>query len=173
MSNFEEVEGMSPVAVRTITEVRKTLPDYMGFVRLDDRKTSDDLMKAHVVRLLGDFQLHVLSLLIHVAARNQNSLKSKAGYLEQRVEMLTDKVQSAPYSFSPFFTVDKVPEDLQEKMIRDDQAILAAVGDIEELLESTLDEASDLEAIVDKASNLTDALDSQVEARLNDIMMFH
>jgi len=172
MSDFEEAEGMSPEIIRVIGDIRNTLPDYRGFAHLEDRRSSDDLMRAHVVRLLGDFQMHLLSLMIHLAARNLNTLKSQAGRIEQRVEMLSDKVQSAPYAFSPFFTADKVPEEIQEKMIQDDQAILAAVSEIERTLEPTLDNGTDVEALLDKASDITDALDNQVEARLNDIMMF-
>ncbi|MFW6256279.1 MAG: hypothetical protein ACOC54_05610, partial [Candidatus Sumerlaeota bacterium] len=101
-----------------------------------------------------------------------NALHNKAGQVSHRIEMLADKVQSAPYAYSAFFTADYVPDDIQEGIIHADFETIQTANEIEKILQQTLKYQDAFDTIVERIDHLTDSLDKNLENRITAIMVF-
>ncbi|HUT25907.1 MAG TPA: hypothetical protein VM492_16350 [Sumerlaeia bacterium] len=153
-----------------IDEVSQVLPGYAGFGHPDERRASDEALRAHLVDALRDLLRHLVSLEVHLSRVGPVHLHERLRGVQGEIETLFDRIQAAPYSFSPLFTFETLPEDVQRTMLRCDREVIGAAKRAYELLEITLTPGSDFGAVVDSAKQAAASLDAALEQRLSAIM---
>jgi len=156
-----------------VWEIQKILPGYPGVATPDDRRTCDEAVRRHTFTVADRFLHHVASLEAYLAQHGEGDTRTQAAEAVGQIEMLIDKMQSTPYTFSPFFTFDRVPEDLQLRVLENDENTLRVVGRVEALLAPTLEADTDFDAVLTSVFQLVADLDTQLETRINTIMEFH
>jgi len=137
------------------------------------RKTADEELRQQVLAILRDMLLHVASLETYLSRSGNQAPQARAVQALATIESLIDKIQSTPYTYSPFFTYDRVPADVQSHVLKADAAVLNEAGHAARLLEPTLDADTDFDAILDTVDDLLTRLDALLEERINAIMEFH
>ena len=167
-----EEQSVDTPAPDGVAAIRAVLEEYPGHAEPEQRRVCDESLRAHLLQTVGDFVLHLASLESHLAKQGQREPRARVRQAAQRLELLHDKVQSAPYAFSPFFTVSRLPDEVQQRMTDRDRAVLDSVQAIEQFLEPTMSAATDFSAIVDSAFQAIGRLDEQIESRLSAIMEF-
>lgn len=165
--------SLGPEAVEQIQSIRVLLPDYVGLEEPQDRRGSDEVIRAYLSRLLNLLNAHLASLESYLHARGLEPLFGKAAHIVQVAEMFSDKVQMVPYAYSLFFTIPRLPQDQQERIIADDYALLNSADKTEAIFVPTLDESSDFHGILNAIVERIAILDSCFEQRINHIMEFH
>jgi hypothetical protein len=165
--------SLGPEAVEQIQSIRVLLPDYVGLEEPQERRESDEVVRAYLSRLLHLLNAHLASLESYLHARGLEPLFGKTAHIVQMAEMFSDKVQMVPYAYSLFFTSPRLPQEQLEKIIADDYALLNFADKTETIFFPTLDENSDFHAILDTIIEKIETLDSCFEQRINHIMEFH
>lgn len=153
-----------------VDEISQVLPGYAGFGHPDERRASDEALRAHLVDTVWDLLRHLVSLEVHLSRVGPVHLRDRLRDIQGEIEMLFDRIQAAPYSFSPLFTFDALPEDVQRAMLRCDREVIGAAKRVHELLEPTLTLGGDFGAVVDSAKKAAASLDAALEKRLSAIM---
>ncbi|HBF34390.1 TPA: hypothetical protein DDW35_07480 [Candidatus Sumerlaeota bacterium] len=171
MDMYESLLG--PETLEQIQTIRVLLPEYAGLAEPQDRKNSDEIVRAYLSRLLGLLNAHLASLRAYFRARGQDQLFGRTDQVSEVAEMFSDKVKTVPYAYSPFFTIPRLPLDQQEKIIDDDYTLLSLADKTETILLPTLDKYSDFQGILDAIAEGVATLDSYFEQRINHIMEFH
>lgn len=161
-----------PVLEEKINLNRQSLSDYPGFDSPASRHQCDESLRRFIARAAADFLQQVASVDLLLAQREENDLRGPLAAATRRIEGIVDKIQSVPYSFSPFYQVDWLPTDTQYRIANDDQRLIEAVHELMRFLEPTLREDADFAAIGREANNLTEALDERLESRVGTIMEF-
>ncbi len=155
-----------------LRDAQTLIPEYVGFASVDDRKATDEAMRTRLNASISDLFLHLVSLEAYLAQNEMDDLRAQSATLVQRYQDILDKVQSAPYGFSPFFTYDHVSESAQSNVLEKDLTLLQALDRVTEILTITLRPGSDFQSVIESAEDLAVDLDAQVEDRINAIMEF-
>lgn len=166
-------EEPNPEIGEKIHNIQVILGHYPGLAGLEERKRCDENIRAHVAEVTGDFLHHVGSLETYLSKDPDSDDHARAADAWRQIETVFDKMQSTPYSFSPFFMFDRVPEEQQLKVLESDEEILRTTGRIKETLGPTLDENVDFSGLLNTVFRLATQLDIQLEARINTIMEFN
>jgi len=153
-------------------EFRETLKEYPGYESSDDRRVSDESIRAYLSRTITEFLRHIASLETHLATRQPEVLARRARQAEAGLEMLQDKLQMTPYSYSLFFTANRLSRVLVETVVAYDRDILAECGAVRDFLGPALVEDTDFEALLNKISEIVGKLENHVEERMSAIMEF-
>ena len=137
------------------------------------RKLADEELRQQVLAVLRDMLLQVASLDTYLARSDDEAPRAHAVQALAKIEALIEKIQSAPYTYSPFFTYDRVPADVQSHVLKADAAVLTETENAVELLGPTLSADSNFDGILETVTGLLTRLDTLLEERVNAIMEFH
>jgi hypothetical protein len=164
---------IGPESRSELRRIQDALKDYRGFAGIEDRQASDRLICEYLTGLLEEFLTQLESLRGFLGIRRMNAPHAQTGRAIQRLEMMAEKVKAAPYAFSPFFTVDYVPDEAQEAIIHADFQTLECAERIENLMARTLGYQDDFDPLVKELSELVESLDNLVEERITAVMAYH
>ncbi len=155
-----------------LRDAQTQVPEYVGFASIEERKATDEAMRTKLNSMISDLFLHLVSLEAYLAQHEMDDLRNQSATLVQRYQDILDKVQSAPYGFSPFFTYDNLNESVQSNVLDKDLTLLQTLDRVLEILTITLRPDSDFQSVIESAEDLAVDLDNQVEDRINAIMEF-
>lgn len=152
--------------------IRGLLKDYPGYAKPDERVISDEAIRGHIVQVMETFLQQAESLATYLASNNHESLADRARRIEQDLELLIDKVQIAPYSYSLFFTSYQLPQQTYDRIIQNDLAMIRLSQDINKILEPTLSPSTNFHSLIDTLEEMILTLNEQIETRYGTIIEF-
>jgi hypothetical protein len=152
--------------------IRNFLKDYPGYVNPSDRVISDESLRGHIIQVMETFLQQTESLTAYLASNALDDLAERTRRIEQDLELLIDKVQITPYSYSLFFTSYQISQDTYDRIIQNDLAMIKLSQDINKILEPTLSPTTNFHALVDTLEELILTLNEQIETRYGTIIEF-
>ena len=158
---------------RRVEAVRRAVEEYPGYERPEDRRVSDESVRAALAASLAELLLHVESLEDHLSRNGQEELAQRAAQAGRHAELIRDKIEMPPYSVSPFFAARRLPEETQDRILSNDADLVEDANELRRVLSLTLSDRTDLAAFVGDLQRIIDSLTAQIDSRCSLIAEFH
>ena len=157
---------------QNITLLRQALKDYPGYEQTEDRRISDETLRAYMASSLAELLSHVQSLQEYLSVNRKETLARRVGQTVTQIEFLYDKMHLAPYHASPFFTSPRLPQDIQDCILSNDLDLLGLTRKISDILEPTLDEETDFASLIDSLGTVVTDVSDKTDVRISTITEF-
>lgn len=167
--SFESDGGIS----EKLGSLQQTLGDYAGYRQPEERRITDETVRASLAGTLGELLAHLQSLLDHLIAQREEGLARRLNEAETQIEFLYDKMHLAPYAVAPFFTAPRVPAYIVDSMLSHDSELVALTRRVAEILEPTLNESTDFHPVVTSVCDIVNDLSAEIDARISTITEFY
>jgi hypothetical protein len=111
-----------------------SLPGIAGYREKELRRSADKQVRDAVVTRLDEERRQLTAIQQELLSGSGLLHLAEVEKLGGRMQALSDRVRTAAYGYAPFFDAQKVKEAELDRLVEYDQALLASLAKIDELL---------------------------------------
>jgi len=115
---------------QTVEFVAKHVPGYAGYLKREERRESDKLLRRHLEGLLRALKGKIDKIAVKLTDAGSLGLLKPINRATKMFEKIADRVRFADYGYSGFFDLEKVGESKLEKMYDFDKGLETGIEDI-------------------------------------------
>jgi len=150
---------------QTVEFVGKHVPGYAGYLKREERRESDKLLRGHLEALLRALKGRIDKIAVKLTDAGSIGLLKPINTATKLIEKVADRVRFADYGYSGFFDLEKIGESELEKIYEFDKSLHTGIEEIAkkvkrvaEALGGVTETEAALNALVEELENFDNRL---------------
>ena len=115
---------------QTVEFVAKHVPGYAGYLKREERRESDKLLRGHLEALLRALKGRIDKIAVKLTDAGSIGLLKPINTATKLIEKVADRVRFADYGYSGFFDLEKIGESELEKIYEFDKGLQTGIEEI-------------------------------------------
>jgi hypothetical protein len=162
LSEKKDVYATAKKQMRLSERILAALPGFRGYKEKELRRESDKLIRNHLSQKLAQARSNFKTIFQKMSDRRQLDVFADMDRLVAKFDLVTEKINHAPYGYSGFFDVVKVQEEALDRMTDFDNQLIDQVNSIASEVDAFKSEISKqkFDKAKDRVQNLTETLET-------------
>lgn len=115
---------------QTVEFLAKHVPGYAGYLKREERRESDKLLRGHLEGLLRGLKARVDKVAVKLTDAGSIGLLKPINTATKLIEKVADRIRFADYGYSGFFDLEKIGESELGKMYDFDKGLQIGIEEI-------------------------------------------